>query len=94
MRGLEKLWAVSIGKIQGLEDAVTSIIAQQELLAIWNHEIVGEDLHSTWKESGVLQELEGMLSPLESADSSSDIKRKRERGEITADEMANSTFHC
>jgi hypothetical protein len=90
---LEKLWAVSIGKIQGLEDAVTSIIAQQELLEIWNHETVGEDLHSMWKESGVLQELEGMLSRLESAESSSSVKRKREKDEITADEAAESTFH-
>jgi hypothetical protein len=79
VRGLEKLWAVSIGTIQGLEDAVTSIIARQELLEIWNHETVGEDLHSMWKESGVLQELEGMLSRLESSDSSAGVKRKREK---------------
>jgi hypothetical protein len=93
VRGLEKLWAVSIGKIQGLEDAVTSIITQQELLEIWNHETVGEDLHSMWKESSVLQELEGMLSRLESADSSSGVKKKREKDDVTADEVADSTFH-
>jgi hypothetical protein len=93
VRGLEKLWAVSIGTIQGLEDAVTSIIARQELLEIWNHETVGEDLHSMWKESGVLQELEGMLSRLESSDSSAGVKRKREKDESVADEVADSTFH-
>ena len=82
-----------MGKIQGLEDAVTSIIAQQELPEIWNHETVGEDLHSMWKESSVLQELEGMLSRLESADSSSSTKRKREKDDITVDEAGDSTFH-
>lgn len=93
MRGLEKLWAISIGKIQGLEEAVTSIIAQKELLEIWNHETVGEELHSMWKESDVLQELEGMLSRLESADSSSSVKKKREKDETTVDDAAESTFH-
>jgi hypothetical protein len=90
---LEKLWAVSFSKIEGLEDAVTSIIAQQDLLDIWNHETVGEDLHSMWKESGVLQELEGMLSRLESADSSSSVKKKREKDEAMVDEAAESNFH-
>ena len=40
-----------------------------------------------WKESGVLQELEGMLSRLES------VEKKREKEENTVDEAAGSSFH-
>ena len=46
-----------------------------------------------WKESGVLQELEGMHSRLESMDSSSTVKRKREKDEAIRDEAAESNFH-
>ena len=46
-----------------------------------------------WKESDVLQELEVMLARLESAESSSNVKRKREKDKINVDGAADSEFH-
>ena len=42
VRGLEKLWALSIGKIDGLEDALVSLLQYEELPHIWNHELLGD----------------------------------------------------
>jgi Fungal specific transcription factor domain len=80
VRGLEKLWALSIGKISGLEDAVSQITDQhhQELLELWNHDVTGEELHTIWKESKILNELEYLLSGLE-RDTPTGSKRKRDK---------------
>ncbi|KAI1611416.1 fungal-specific transcription factor domain-containing protein [Exophiala viscosa] len=80
VRGLEKLWAIVMQTVEGLEDATQRIIAENEdeLLRLWNHHRHGEDLHKTWKESTVLSELERLLSRLEEHQSSN-LKRKRDR---------------
>ena len=95
VRGLEKLWALSIGKVDGLEDVVSQLMVryQQELLDLWNHDAIGEDLHTSWKESKILHELEGLLSKLESIDSST-LKRKRENEDVGSEEAdEDSSFH-
>lgn len=80
VRGLEKLWAIILQKVEGLEDTTQRIITgnEDELLRIWNHHRHGEDLHKIWKESSVLSELERLLSRLEEH-SASNLKRKRDR---------------
>lgn len=76
---MEKLWAVMIQKIQGLDSTVEEIMNdnQEELLQIWNHQKHGDELHMRWKESKILAELEKLLSQLDPTPSS-DLKRKRD----------------
>lgn len=88
VRGLEKLWAVMGQKIHGLDEAVRRVMTEneEELVRVWNHHKYGDELHTAWKESNVLSELEKLLARLEQQ-SPSDLKRKREReddGEGTA----------
>ena len=82
VRGLEKLWAVLIAKIDGIEDAVAQILEDHKdtILQVWNHRQTGEELHSMWKDSRVLQELETLLAALENAPAYG-TKRKRDRDE-------------
>ncbi len=93
-RGLEKLWALCMGKISGLEDAVVDLMQHQdELKSIWNHETVGEELHGSWKESSVLHELEGLLSKSEATANEPTGNRKREREESGSEGTQETTFH-
>ncbi|KAK5464842.1 hypothetical protein LTS15_001405 [Exophiala xenobiotica] len=80
VRGMEKLWAVMVQKIPGLDDAVRKVVSvnEEELSRIWNHHKHGEDLRTIWKESSVLSELERLLSRLEQP-TAPDHKRKRDR---------------
>lgn len=66
-------------KVDGLDKTVRRVIDEheEELLRIWNHQKLGEDLHTTWKESSVLADLEKLLSQIEPAPS--ELKRKRDR---------------
>ncbi|KAL8243795.1 hypothetical protein R6Q59_010053 [Mikania micrantha] len=96
VRGLEKLLALLIGKIDGLEDIASNMMQEHraELLKIWNHASFGEELHTTWKESKIIQELETLLGGLDQAVPSGP-KRKREREEdgCEAEEDPDFTFH-
>ena len=85
VRGLEKLWAVLVSKIDGLEDTVAQILEEHRdtLLQAWNHRQTGEELHSMWKDSRVLQELETLLSALENVPVHG-TKRKRDKDEDDA----------
>ena len=78
VRGLEKLWAVTLQKVEGLDNAVRRVVNdnEDELLRIWNHHHLGDALHSSWKESSVLAELEKLLSRVEHAPL--ELKRKRD----------------
>ncbi|OQV02743.1 Fungal Zn2-Cys6 binuclear cluster domain-containing protein [Cladophialophora immunda] len=78
VRGLEKLWAVMLQKVDGLDDTVRRVVNQneEELLQIWNHQKIGDDLHTAWKESNVLADLEKLLSRLEHGPT---IHQKRKR---------------
>jgi hypothetical protein len=77
VRGLEKLWALAIVKINGLEDAIRQIASQPQNVHHWGQETSGEVLHTRWKESGILKELEHMLSQTDVEASKSRNKRKR-----------------
>ncbi|KAH0843496.1 hypothetical protein AYO21_07229 [Fonsecaea monophora] len=94
VRGLEKLWAVMLQKVHGLDDAVQQVVRrnEQELLRIWNHQKLGDGLHTTWKESNVLTELEKLLSHLEHS-SSIHPKRKRDIEDDGEDEAAEPLHH-
>lgn len=78
VRGLEKLWALSISKIDGLENAIRQIASQDQNISLWSHDASGEVLHARWKESGVLRELESMLSRTDGDSSTNRNKRKRD----------------
>lgn len=80
VRGLEKLWAVMLQKVHGLDDTVRRVVDdnEEELLRIWNHDKLGEGLHAAWKDSGVLAELEKLLSRMDQS-LSKDLKRKRDK---------------
>jgi hypothetical protein len=83
-----------MGKIDGLEEAVVELMQRQdEIKTIWNHEIVGEELHGSWKESSVLNELVGLLSKLEASAHDSIGKRKRERDGSDSEGTLETTFH-
>lgn len=86
---MEKLWAVMIQKIKGLDSTVEQVINddQEELIYIWNHQRHGEDLHITWKESKILAELEKLLSRLDQS-ASNELKRKRD---ITDNGLTNQS---
>lgn len=77
---MEKLWAVMILKVNGLDNTVSRVVEdhQEDLLRLWNHHKHGEALHATWKDSKVLSELEKLLSQLDQS-TSIDLKRKRDR---------------
>lgn len=77
---MEKLWAVMVQKVDGLDDTVRRVMAENEedLLRIWNHHKCGDDLHTAWKESIILSELERFLSRVDQH-SGPDLKRKRDQ---------------
>ena len=83
VRAVEKLWAVSFSRVDGLEDLLVDMLHQdRDLLAnIWNSREVGEELHSRWKDSRIFQELEIFLTSVDLVTATSGAKRKRERDE-------------
>ncbi|KAK2757788.1 hypothetical protein FQN53_008384, partial [Emmonsiellopsis sp. PD_33] len=70
VRGLEKLWALSISNIEGLEEAVLGLLGSKEidshrrkqLLSFWGDETASEKLHDTWKSSELYGNIEDLLS--------------------------------
>ena len=82
VRGLEKLNSLLIARVDGLEQAVVQILRDEKesLARVWNHRVTGEELHTRWKESSILHELETLLGTLDSG-SGAGNKRKRERDE-------------
>ncbi|KAJ9608144.1 hypothetical protein H2200_007132 [Cladophialophora chaetospira] len=79
VRGLEKLWVVMLQKVGGLDNAVQRVVTEneEELLRIWNHQKHGEELHTAWKDSSVLGDLERLLSRMDHTPV--DLKRKRDK---------------
>ncbi len=84
VRGLEKLWAVMLQKVDGLDNAVQQVVTEheEELLRVWNHPKHGDELHTAWKESSVLGDLERLLSGMDHTPV--DLKRKRDREDSDA----------
>ncbi|KIW17431.1 hypothetical protein PV08_04625 [Exophiala spinifera] len=77
VRGIEKLWAVMLQKISGLDETARQVMLENEdeLLRIWNHPKHGDNLHNVWKESSILSNLERLLSQVDQP--SPVLKRKR-----------------
>ena len=73
MRGLEKLWALSICNIDGFEDTMLAMLGttaesasrRGKLMSVWAEDTASESLHETWKTSRLYGALEKMLSSSE-----------------------------
>ncbi|PGH08039.1 hypothetical protein GX51_01480 [Blastomyces parvus] len=69
VRGLEKLWALSISNIEGLEEGILEMRGskeikssqRQELFSLWNNERASERLHEIWKSSELYRSVEELL---------------------------------
>ncbi|EDN07448.1 hypothetical protein I7I51_03282 [Histoplasma capsulatum] len=69
VRGLEKLWALSISNIEGLEEGILEMLGSkevessqiQELFSLWNNERASERLHEIWKSSELYTSVEELL---------------------------------
>lgn len=85
VRGLEKLWALSICNIEGFEDTMLTLLGatdrsrgrRDRLMQLWTDESSSESLHDVWKSSRLWGALEKMLSPGD-LDIQSPVKRPRE----------------
>ncbi|CAG8241231.1 unnamed protein product [Penicillium nalgiovense] len=70
VRGLEKLWALSICNIDGFEDTMLAMLGdtaesagrREKLMSVWSDDIASESLHESWKTSRLFGALERMLS--------------------------------
>lgn len=73
VRGLEKLWALSICNIDGFEDTMLSMLGttaesagrRGKVMSAWTDDGSSESLHETWKTSRLYGALEKMLSSSE-----------------------------
>ncbi|OJD28473.1 hypothetical protein ACJ73_00104 [Blastomyces percursus] len=69
VRGLEKLWALSISNIASLEERILQMLGSKEaessrsqwLFSLWNNERASERLHEIWKSSELYASVEEML---------------------------------
>ncbi|KFY57344.1 hypothetical protein V496_06461 [Pseudogymnoascus sp. VKM F-4515 (FW-2607)] len=85
VRGLEKLWGISLRKTDGLEATILKIIETSDtdphsLAKIWNDKEGNETLVETWRRSKVYQELDRLLPLLDLSD---DKPGKRKRIDTT-----------
>ncbi|KAJ5951481.1 transcriptional regulator family: Fungal Specific TF [Penicillium vulpinum] len=70
VRGLEKLWALSICNIDGFEDTMLAMLGntaesagrREKLMSVWSDDNASESLHESWKTSRLFGALEKMLS--------------------------------
>ncbi|KAJ5660739.1 transcriptional regulator family: Fungal Specific TF [Penicillium longicatenatum] len=70
VRGLEKLWALSICNIDGFEETMLSMLGttlesagrRGKVMSVWTDDNNSESLHETWKTSRLFSALEKMLS--------------------------------
>ncbi|KAJ5138107.1 transcriptional regulator family: Fungal Specific TF [Penicillium atrosanguineum] len=76
VRGLEKLWALSVCNIDGLEETMLAMLGttaesagrRDKLMAAWTDDGSSESLHDTWKTSRLYSALDKMLSNSEEND--------------------------
>ncbi|PYI07424.1 hypothetical protein BO78DRAFT_92280 [Aspergillus sclerotiicarbonarius CBS 121057] len=84
VRGLEKLWALSICNIDGFEDTMLTLLGtttesagrRKRLMSLWTDDGASETLHESWKTSRLYGALEKMLS---NSDLPTDSSGKRPR---------------
>ncbi|QSS60289.1 quinic acid utilization activator [Histoplasma capsulatum] len=97
VRGLEKLWALSMSNIEGLEGAVLEMLGFKEgesprrkkLVALWNNEGASESLHGTWKSSELYANVEELLSSPGSATFGSSCSEEDGGGIELGDSVSN-----
>ncbi|KAL5333595.1 fungal-specific transcription factor domain-containing protein [Aspergillus crustosus] len=86
VRGLEKLWALAICNIDGLEDTMLSLLGTTEdtagrrvrLMSLWGDDSASETLHESWKTCRLYNTLEKMMSSHPGSASPHSGKRLRE----------------
>src|ERR1700761_6739566 len=69
VRGLEKLWALSICNIEGFEESMLTLLGatdrsrgrRERMMQLWTDEGSSESLHEAWKSSRLWGALEKML---------------------------------
>ncbi|KAE8377529.1 fungal-specific transcription factor domain-containing protein [Aspergillus bertholletiae] len=94
VRGLEKLWALSICNIEGFEDTMLSLLGttaestgrRDRLMRLWADDGTSETLHESWKTSRLYGALEKMLSSSDTLTLQSSSKRPREEQEALGNE--------
>ncbi|KAJ5086272.1 hypothetical protein NUU61_007579 [Penicillium alfredii] len=70
VRGLEKLWALSLCNIDGFEDTMLAMLGttaesagrRERVMSVWAEDSASDSLHETWKTSRLFGALEKMLS--------------------------------
>ncbi|QMW48220.1 hypothetical protein G4B11_011738 [Aspergillus flavus] len=94
VRGLEKLWALSICNIEGFEDTMLSLLGttaesagrRDRLMRLWGDDGSSETLHESWKTSRLYGALEKMLSNSDTLTLQGSGKRPREEQETWGNE--------
>ncbi|GIC92558.1 putative C6 transcription factor [Aspergillus udagawae] len=89
VRGLEKLWALSICNIDGFEDTMLALLGttpdsagrRDKLLTLWMDDSASETLHESWKTSRLYGTLEKMLSHSDTSSSHGSSKRPRDEND-------------
>ncbi|KAL1847766.1 hypothetical protein Plec18170_008427 [Paecilomyces lecythidis] len=89
VRGLEKLWALSLCNIDGFEDTMLHMLGvtaesasrRPQLMSLWTDDSAAESLHETWKSSKLCAALEKMLTNQDSDRARSFIKRPRDHSD-------------
>jgi len=79
VRSLEKLITLASHTIEGLEDVLVGYLQDEEVKAGWSAS-VGDELYSSWRDSGLYQELETFLQGSVSHTNPSKRKRTSEDG--------------
>ncbi|KAH8432523.1 putative C6 transcription factor [Aspergillus melleus] len=86
VRGLEKLWALSICNIDGFEDTMLALLGttaesagrRDKIRSLWANDGASETMHESWKTSRLYGALEKMLSNPDASPSRGSEKRSRE----------------
>lgn len=80
VRGMEKLWALSICNIEGFEDTMLNLLGatpesaaprRGKLMSLWTDDSASDTLHESWKSSRLYGTLEKMLSSSSSSNPAS-----------------------
>ncbi|PWY74989.1 hypothetical protein BO70DRAFT_364087 [Aspergillus heteromorphus CBS 117.55] len=94
VRGLEKLWALSICNIDGFEDTMLTLLGttaesasrRTKLMSLWTDDGASETLHESWKTSRLYGALEKMLSNTEPSIDSSGKRPREDQDDILGGE--------
>lgn len=87
VRGLEKLWGLTIREVDEIEDNILGILSGgpdtrsvDNLAAVWNDREGSETLLETWRKSRIARELERLLPILDSVEEKPGKRKRPEPG--------------